>query len=154
MPLCKPTKISYYEHVLFEVSIKYDQVQETGLIKKVTEKYLVEATSFTGAEAKSVEYIGQYVNGEYDITAIRRQPIAEIFQSKKEQADRWYKAKIAFITLDERSGEEKRISRVVMVQATDFDDARNAIQEGMDGTLGDWEKAQLSETRIVDVLKQ
>lgn len=138
----------------FEVSIKYDQVQETGLIKKVTEKYLVEATSFTEAEAKSVEYIGQYVNGEYDITAIRRQPIAEIFQSKKEQADRWYKAKIAFITLDERSGEEKRISRVVMVQATDFDDARNAIQEGMDGTLGDWEKAQLSETRIVDVLKQ
>lgn len=72
----------------FEVSIKYDQVQETGLIKKVTEKYLVEATSFTEAEAKSVEYTGQYVNGEYDITAIRRQPIAEIFQSKKEQADR------------------------------------------------------------------
>ncbi len=133
----------------YEVSVKYDQTQENGLVKKVTEKYLTEAFSFTEAEAKMIDYIKEYAVGEFDITAIRRQQFYDIFRSQKQEADRWYKATLAFVTIDEKSGKEKRSPMAVMVLASDFDDARNTIQEGMKGSLGDWEKANIGETRIV-----
>lgn len=139
--------MNYY----FEVSVKYDKVHETGLIKKVTEKYLVEALSFTEAETRASQEMQQYVHGEYDICAIRRLQIADIFES--EDADRWYKSKLQYITLDEKTGREKRTPAIVYVKAKDFDDARNVIQERMEGTLGDWEKAVISDTPIVELLR-
>ena len=126
--------------IYYEVSIKFDKVQETGLMKKVTEKYLVKAASFTDAEKQATEYITPYVAGEFDICAIKRTKIAEIFESKDAAADYYYSAKVAYITLDEKTGAEKRTMRLVMVKATDFDDAREVLQEGMEGTLGDWAK--------------
>ena len=137
----------------YEVSVKFDKTHETGLIKKVTEKYLVEAVSFTEAEARMSAYIAPYACGEYDICAIRRLQVAELFESKDTAADRWYKTKLAYITIDERTAKEKRTMQDVMVKATNFDDARNTIQEGMKGTLGDWEKVQLNETSIIDLVK-
>lgn len=137
----------------FECTVKYDQVQETGLMKKVNEKYLVEALSFTEAETRMSKEIAQYVSGEYDITAIRRLQVSEIFESKDAAADRWYKSKIQYITLDEKTGREKRTPAIVYVEAKDFDDARNVIQENMQGTLGDWEKAVISDTPIMDLLR-
>lgn len=141
------------DNCYYECTVKYDQVQETGLIKKVCEKYIVEAMSFSEAEECILEEMQQYVRGEMDVTAIRRLQIAEIFESH-EAADRWYKARITFLTLDDRTGKEKRTPCVFLVHAKDFDDARNAIQEGMQGTLGDWENAFLSETPVIDVIKQ
>lgn len=137
----------------YEVSVKYDQTQENGLVKKVTEKYLTEAVSFTEAEAKMIDYIKEYAVGEFDITAIRRQQFYDIFRSQKQEADRWYKATLAFVTIDEKSCKEKRTPMAVMVLATDFDDARNTIQEGMKGTVADWEKANIGETSIVDLIR-
>lgn len=137
----------------YEVSMKFDKVQESGLIKKVTEKYLANAVSFTEAEARAAEYIKQYAQGEFDIFAIKRTKIAGIFESKNTAADRYYSAKVAWITIDEKTGAEKRTMQVMLVKATDFDDARNAIQEGMKDSVGDWEKAQLSETQIVDIIE-
>ena len=137
----------------YEVSIKFNMVQETGSVKKVTLKYLVVAVSFADAEKKASEFIKPYVSSEYDVCAIKRTKVAEIFLSKNDAADRYYSAKVVFITLDERTALEKRTVQQVMVKATDFDDAREALQEGMRGTLGDWEKAQLSETTITDVIE-
>ena len=139
--------------IYHEVSIKLDKVQETGMIKKVTEKYLVKAVSFTDAEKQASEFIASYANSEFDICAIKRTKIAEIFESTDATADRFYSAKVAYITLDEKTGAEKRTMQLIMVKATDFDDARNTLQGGMNGVLGDWEKAQLSETQIMDVIE-
>ena len=137
----------------FECTIKYDKTQENGLLKKVAEKYLVQAMSFTEAEARFIGEMEAYINGEYDITAIKRLNIAELFESQDQAADRWYRSKLQFITIDERTGAEKRTPQIVYVRAKDFDDARNAIQEGMRGSLGDWEKAAVQETTIIDVFK-
>ena len=137
----------------YEVSIKSDKTMEDGLIKNVTEKYLVEAVSFAEAETRAAEYITDYVSGEYDICAIRRLKVSELFYSSDSAADRWYSAKLSFITVDEKKGKEKKITQLVMVLAKDFDDARSAIQEGLKGTLGDWEQAQLKETNILDIIK-
>lgn len=139
-------------NMYYECTVKYDQVQQNGLTKKVSEKYLVQAVSFTDAETRFVEYITPYVSGEFDVTAIKRVPVAEIFESKQVDADRWFRAKLAYITIDEKTGNEKRTPQEVMVKAVDFDNARDAIEEGMKGTLGDWVNVRLSETQIVDLI--
>ena len=139
-------------NMYYECTVKYDQVQQNGLTKKASEKYLVQAVSFTDAETRFVEYITPYVSGEFDVTAIKRVPVAEIFESKQADADRWFRAKLAYITIDEKTGNEKRTPQEVMVKAVDFDNARDTIEEGMKGTLGDWVNVRLSETQIVDLI--
>ena len=141
--------MNYY----FECTIKYDKTQENGLPKKVTEKYLVEAVSFTEAEARFIKEMASYISGEYDIVAIKRLQIAELFESQTQDADRYYKSKLTFICIDEQAGKEKKSTKTVFVHATDFDDARNTIQECMKGTLADWEKSSVQETTIMDVFK-
>lgn len=92
----------------YEVSIKSDKTMKDGLIKNVTEKYLVEAVSFAEAETRAAEYITDYVSGEYDICAIRRLKVSELFYSSDSAADRWYSAKLSFITVDEKKGKERK----------------------------------------------
>lgn len=137
----------------FECTIKYDKIQENGIIKKISEHYLVRALSFADAETRFVKEMTPYISGDYEVTAIRRLAVAEVFESSDATANRWYKAKLAYITLDEITGKEKRSPALVYVCATDFDDARNTIQKGMEGTLGDWEKAVISETPVIDLFK-
>ncbi|MBR6140924.1 MAG: DUF4494 domain-containing protein [Bacteroidaceae bacterium] len=143
-------------NLYYEVSVKFDQTQENGLQKKVTEKYLIEAMTFTEAEAKAIELMEEYCSGEFDITAISRKQVAAVFRSKNAQADRWFKAKLVFVFLDEKTGKEKRVPEIMYAQGTDFNDANNNIQEGMQKVAGfaAWENAVLSETTIVDVLMQ
>jgi len=137
----------------FECSIRYDKTLENGLIKKVTEKYLVQAMSFTEAEARFTKEMTPYISGNFDITAIKRLNIDTLFESKEQGADRWYRSKLTFTTIDERSGVEKRTPRIVYIRAKDLDDARNTIQDGMKGSLGDWEKTSVQETAIMDLFR-
>lgn len=135
----------------FECKVRYDKTTETGLQKKVTETYLVEALSFTEAERRFIEEITPFMTGEYTVTDIRRAKLAEVMESNDANADRWFKAKIAFITLDEKSGAEKRARQLVLVQATDFRDAQRELDEHMKGTLGDWVIESIAETGVIDV---
>ena len=86
----------------FECKVKYDKTMENGLIKQVTEAYLVDALSFTEAERRFLEEIEPFMSGEYMVTDIKRAKIAELFESNDGLADRWFKCKVAFITLDEK----------------------------------------------------
>ncbi|MCR5819587.1 MAG: DUF4494 domain-containing protein [Bacteroidaceae bacterium] len=135
----------------FECKVRYDKTMETGLLKKVTESYLVEALSFTEAEKRFIEEITPYISGEYEVTDIKRSRLAELFESSDASADRWFKAKLAFITLDEKSGAEKRTSQSVMIQATDFRDSLKNLDNAMKGTMGDWVIVSIAETMIMDV---
>lgn len=134
----------------YECTIKYDKMQDDGSLKKKSEKFLVEALSFAEAETRLTALMRPFTSGDSDITAIRRLTIAQVFGSDNPKADRWYKGKLAFITLDERSGAEKRNIIHVLVHASDFDDARNAIQNGMKESMADWEKTTLAATSVVD----
>ena len=46
-------------HTWFECKIRYEKVMENGMNKKVTEPYLVDALSFTEAEARIIEEMTQ-----------------------------------------------------------------------------------------------
>lgn len=137
----------------FECKVRYDKTTETGLQKKVTEPYLVEALTFTEAERRFIEEITPFMTGEFNVEAINRTKIVEVMESNDASADRWFRARIAFITLDEKSGAEKKAKQLVIVQATDFRDALRELDEHMKGTLGDWVIEIIAETNIMDVYR-
>lgn len=119
--------------------------------KKVTEPYLFDTLSFTESEGKCIEEMTPFISGEFTVSDIKRANYSEIFFSEEESADRWFKCKLVFITLDEKSGSEKKTSTHVLVQAADLRDAVKKLDEGMKGTMADYQIASVSETAIMDV---
>ena len=138
-------------HTWFECKIRYDRVRENGVNKKVTEPYLVDALSFTEAEARIIEEMTPFISGEFTISDIKRANYSELFPSDEESADRWFKCKLIFITLDDKSGAEKKTSTQVLVQAADLRDAVKKLDEGMKGTMADYQIASVAETAIMGV---
>jgi hypothetical protein len=118
-------------------------------LKKVTEPYLVDALSFTEAEARIIEEMKPFVSGEFIVTDIKRARIAELFFNAN--GDRYYRFKVLFITLDETSGAEKRTAVQMLAQASDIKEAIAVLENGMKGTMADYAIASISETQIMDV---
>ena len=138
-------------HTWFECKIRYERVMENGMNKKVTEPYLVDALSFTEAEARIIEEMTPFISGEFTISDIKRANYSELFPSDEESADRWFKCKLIFITLDDKSVAEKKTSTQVLVQAADLRDAVKKLDEGMKGTMADYQIASVAETAIMGV---
>ena len=134
-----------------KTSVRFDKTMENGAIKKVTEPYLVDAISFTEAEARIIEEVAPYIIGDFTVSAVKKSNISEIFWD--ESGDRWYQVKAAFSTLDEKTGIEKRSITVFMVQASDFKNAYNNFTQSMKGTMVDFEIVSITETPIIDVYK-
>jgi small-conductance mechanosensitive channel len=122
---------------------------ENGMQKKVTEPYLVDALSFTEAEARIIEEMKPYISGEFTVSGIKRVRLAELFFN--ENGDRYYKIKVFFITLDEKSGAEKKTAVQMLAQASNLKDAIAVLEEGMKGSLADYTIASVTETLIMDV---
>ena len=133
----------------FECKVRYDKMQENGSVKKVNEPYLVDALTFTEAETRIIEEMKPYISGEFSISAVKKTKIAEIFFN--EDGDRYYMAKVNFVSLDEKTGSEKKVANFMLVQASDFKDAVHKFDKGMEGTLSDYDLVSLSETMIMDV---
>ena len=138
----------------FETKIRYDKTMEDGRDKKVTEAYTVEALSFTEAESAITEEMSHYVSVEFDVRAITRAPYGEIFFSDADSDDKWYRAKLAFITIDEKTEKEKRSNVVYLVQAASLDNARQYVKDVMAKTMIDYEVVSISETPIMDVFER
>ena len=133
----------------FECKVKYDKEIEGGLQKSVREPYMVDALSFTEAESRILEEMRPFISGEFTVANIKRVKISELFFD--ESGDKWYKCKVNFITLDEKSGMEKRTASYMLVQASDFETALKNLVAGMKGTMADWVIVSITETPLMDV---
>lgn len=137
----------------FECKVRYDKSMEDGKIKKVTEVYLVDALSFTEAERRFLEEITPFMSGEFEVSDIKKAKIAELAESNDGNADRWFRCKVAFITLDEKTGAEKRTTQTNLVQAIDLRDAVKNLDKLMSGTLGDYVIVSVAESPIIDIFR-
>lgn len=138
----------------FECKVRFERTMENGLVKKVTEPYMVEALTYTEAEARFLTEIEPFVRGtEFEVTDIKKARLSEIFFSKDGDDDRWFRAKLAYITLDEKSGQEKRSTQTVLVQAADLRIAITRIDEAMRGSMADYLITSVVETNILDVFR-
>lgn len=149
---------------LYECSIRFNKTQADGKVKKVTELYLVDACSFTEAETRIITEMRHYISGELEVTTIKRTNICEIVCDKDclqpradasqialtDIADKWFKAKIKFITIDEHTAKEKATTSVFIVNAGSINDAHDALVNFMKG-VSDYEIVSLDETKIMEV---
>jgi hypothetical protein len=122
-----------------------------GKSRKVSKQYLIDAYSFTEAEARVTEKVRAYLDSAFTIPNITKPKIAELFLN--EEADKFYKVCVNFITLNEKTGIEKRTKQAMLVQADNFDDAVRAFRKNMQGTLADYEIVSVAETPILDYFK-
>lgn len=134
----------------FETKVKYDKTMlDTGAIKSVTEPYLVDALSFTEAEARITKEMEAFVSGELTVTAVRKVRFEDVLYH--EGGDRWYKVKINMITIDEKTGAEKRSASFSLVQASEFKLALDYFLEAMKSVLFDFEIVNITEMAYIDV---
>ena len=132
----------------FEVKFAYNKTMEDGAQKLVTELYVVEALSFTEAEAKIIEEMEPYVQDGYNIKAIARPQYKEVWFSDKNTDDKWYKARFQFITFM-----EKKTNMFYLIQAGSFDAAKKYVENVMRGTMKDYTVTALKETSVMEAFE-
>ena len=140
-----------------KTSVRFTKRMENGTSKRVTDSYLVGAISFAEAEARIIREVTPYICGEFSVSAVKKSNVQEIFRDKVQYdcEKKWYKAKVAFITLDEKTKSEKRTIAVYMVQAPDFHNAlENFIECMKKETMEDFMIVGIEETTILDVFNE
>lgn len=133
-----------------EVVISYDRRFEDGVVKRVSERYLVDAESLAEAETVVIDKMRPYMSGEFVATSARRTKIADMWGFG---ADKYWLAKVTVVTVDERTDKERRSVEQMLVGADSFKEAYDVFADGMRDTAADWELVSLSQTRIVDVFR-
>lgn len=121
--------------------------ERTGAEKALKDKTLVMADDLLSAYNALNDQEGG-LDGFEPLSVVRR-GIAERFG---DTGERFYNAKVALTIVDERTGKEKRQAVQYVVQADDLDAARKVLEEGMRGTLSDWEAVSLSESAVTDII--
>ena len=134
----------------FLCKIKVDRHQEDGTLKKVTEPYLVNAMSFTEAEARINEYLIEDGSDEILVANINKANFSDIFPD--ETGEIWYKGKVSFVSVDEQAGKEKKINQFMLVQAEDFPKAVENLLEQFKGFTVPYDIHSITETTILDVI--
>lgn len=141
------TKFSKY----FEVKIQYQKTLEDGKEKRVTEQYVVEALSFTEAEARITKEMTHYISGDFDVVSEKIAPYNEIFISDNSTDDKWFVSKVGFITLDEKTAKEKKQTFRYLVQAATSENALDYTKTMLNQCLSDYSIDSVQDTPIIDV---
>ena len=133
----------------YECKVKYRKTHETGEQKVSTDTYLLDAVSYTEAEARISEEMTAYTNEDFRIMNIKVANFSEVHPF--ENSDRWFKSKVSLIALDEESGKEKKTNVYMLVQANDVKEAFENTTKAMENTMGDYTIPSITESAILDV---
>jgi len=134
----------------FTVKVKYFKIDEvSGKEKKVTETYLLDAVSFTEAEARINLELEQMISGDFNVSNISKSNITELFPNA--DGDRWFKAKVTFVDIDTDSGKSKKTRQYMLVQANNAKDAYSFLNECLSTMIVPYEIPSVSESPILDV---
>lgn len=136
----------------FSVRVLYDRQNANGEWTKAKEVYLIDALSFTEAEARVIGEVSPFVakEGMLKVTAMKMEDVTEIFNTDDEAAEKWYRVKMMFETLTD-SGKVKKTPQIAVVKGASTEDATKRLHEGMRGSLADYKIHTVSETQFVDV---
>ncbi len=133
----------------FECKVKYQKIDQNGKEKMVSENYLVDALSFTEAEARITKEMEAYISGEFSVVNLKIANFSELLPS--EDGDRWFKCKVLIVLIDEAKGKEKKISTQMLVDALTIKDAYEKIEIYMESSVSDYEISSITLSNIMDV---
>ncbi|MDO9554558.1 DUF4494 domain-containing protein [Rhodonellum sp.] len=133
----------------FQCSVKYAKENEQGMLKTVSEKYLVDAVSFTEAEARLYEVLGSVIRGDFQVTTVAKSNIVDVFYY--EDTDVWYQCKIVYFVVDSNSGKEIKVTQFMLVTADNVRDAYDRIFESLSNMLVTFRVPEIKETAIMEI---
>jgi hypothetical protein len=128
--------------------IRYQKEDEAGRLKTINETYLVDAVSYTESEARLYQQIVTDAS-DFSVTAISRMRLADLFAY--EDGEQWFKAKVIYFSVDEKSGKEKKIVNYMLVNSEGIQQALDRINESMRNFLIPYEVTDINLTPILDV---
>lgn len=139
----------------YECKVRYERTNyDNGSVRKVTENYMVvHALSFTDVETIATSNLTPLTEGEIDILSMKSSTISDIYLSNKAEDDHFFKAKIVYITIDEKSLKEKKTSEYVLVQADSTEGEFKRLNKELGSIANVTLIASIVESNIVDVLK-
>lgn len=137
----------------FEVKVAYDKTTESGEQKRVTELYVVEAMSFAEAEIGITKHVNELTDGDFEVKAITIPQYKEVWFSDNTFDDKYYKVKLQFFTIDERTEKVKKSNVFYLVLAKDFDTAKRYVEDTMGKSMMDYTIASIKETNILDLFE-
>ena len=135
-----------------EVDVRYRKTMEDGEEKAVTERYVVDAMSFTEGEASAIEEVKQYVSGDLKVKKMNPAAYREVMFSEDSEDEGWYKVRIAELDMQD-NGKLKRIPVNYLVQAGTLQRAVNNVMAVMGNTMIDYVFVSVVETKIVDAFE-
>lgn len=135
----------------YEVKVQYQKMQEDGKEKKVTEQYVVEAESFTEAEARIIEEMTPYISGEFYVVSEKIAAYSEIILSNKSDDDKWFISKVSFITIDEKTAKEKKQTFRYLVQADTSETALEYTKKLFDISMTEFSIDAVKDTPTLEV---
>jgi hypothetical protein len=133
----------------FTVKVKYTKQLDNGALKRVSEPYLLAAMTFTDAEARIYEELGQIIRGEFNVVGITRTEIHDIFAF--DDVDLWYKVKIKYESADADSEKAKKVTQNFLVSANSVKEAYERIKESLSTLLVDFEIPSIMVSPIVEI---
>lgn len=133
----------------FTCRIRYQKLDESGKEVKATESYLLDAYSFTEAETRIIDIMTEMIRGNFQVVNITKSNLSEVIPD--DEAEKWFKVKVALIIYDEESGKEKQSTQHVLVAANDVKDAYDKTHEAMKGSVSSYVIPAINYTKIVEV---
>ena len=137
----------------YECKARYDKTSDAGEAKKVTELFVVDALSFTEAESRVMDEIACYISGGIELKGLREAIYKEVVFSGNDGDNEWFKVKVCFLALDEKSGKEKWSLAVYLVQAGGIKEAFANIGEMMRSAMSDYVIQSVVRTKVIDVFE-
>lgn len=133
----------------FQCTVKYAKENDQGLLKNITEVYLVDAVSFTEAEAILYDRLASQIRGDFQVKGVAKSNIVDVFFY--EDADLWHKCKIAYMVADGETGREKKVTQYMIVTASDVKQAYDRIMESLGNMLVSFRVPDIIESPIIEV---
>ena len=136
----------------FEVKVRYEQTQEDGMNKMVTETYVYKAADFGEAYDKAIKDMSTSISGEFGITAMKIAQYGEVVMQDERMEEKYYRVKVIFITLDEKTNKEKKTAYHYLVNADSVEKARKYTDTALSDTMMDYVIEAVQEAKIIDVI--
>jgi hypothetical protein len=133
----------------YECKFKYNREDQNGGFITVTEVYLVDAVSFTDAEARVHQEVGSNYR-EFVLLTVSKYKMHELIHN--ESGLKWYKCKVAITTLDEKAGKEKKARQTIMVSGNNIKEAYESVEDIFSASTSDYEILDIVTTAIIEVL--
>lgn len=131
----------------FTAKIKYLKQLDNGSIASRTDNYLLNALSFTEAEARLQGILEQSIP-EYNLLVLAKTNIEDVVIDEADEF--FFKTKVSYISADADSGKETKITEVYMIQAETVEGATDKMKSRLEGSIVDWEIPSVVKTTIVD----